>query len=120
MGISTPLSTLTSLIDAMDPCCSGAANPSPGVILESISFDASGSLHSSPLRTITSYVWDFGDGFFSSGQQVSHTYVSESAYLVTLTVTDDQGGQSVCQMPVTIVGPTAVNPTSWSTLKTRY
>jgi PKD repeat protein len=47
------------------------------------SFDHEGSL--------VSYEWDFGDGAATTGVTVSHTYVSQGIYQVTLTVTDNTG-----------------------------
>jgi len=35
---------------------------------------------------ITSYFWDFGDGFTDTGQSPSHTYLDSAAYTVTLVV----------------------------------
>lgn len=37
---------------------------------------------------ITSYFWDFGDGFESSDENPKHTYIAEGKYEITLTVTD--------------------------------
>jgi PKD repeat protein len=42
---------------------------------------------STPGGQINSWTWNFGDGFFSTLQNPSHTYASESDYLVKLTVT---------------------------------
>ena len=43
--------------------------------------------------TIVSYEWDFGDGTTGEGMVVSHTYTEyrSEPYIVTLTVTDDDG-----------------------------
>lgn len=37
---------------------------------------------------ISSYEWDFGDGSFASGAEVSHVYQTAGVYTVTLTVTN--------------------------------
>lgn len=37
---------------------------------------------------ITAWMWDFGDGEISSGQNPSHTYASQGNYTVTLEVSD--------------------------------
>jgi PKD repeat protein len=41
--------------------------------------------------TITSYLWDFGDGATSAEASPAHTYAAAGTYDVTLTVTDDDG-----------------------------
>jgi C1A family cysteine protease len=43
---------------------------------------------------IESYRWDFGDGTFSSELQATHRYSTEGKYMVTFTVTDDEGIKS--------------------------
>ncbi|MFO8078334.1 MAG: PKD domain-containing protein [Thermoplasmatota archaeon] len=44
--------------------------------------------------TIVSFEWDFGDGYTDSGETVEHRYDSTGTYLVTLTVTDEDGATS--------------------------
>ena len=44
--------------------------------------------------TITSWLWDFGDGETSSLEDPSHTYRISGIYTVSLTVTDDNGNIS--------------------------
>jgi len=56
---------------------------------EVINFDASDSYD--PDGYIVSYSWDFGDGTTASGVTVSHSYIDNGEYTVTLTVTDDFG-----------------------------
>ena len=42
-----------------------------------------------------SYEWDFGDGETDTGTLTPiHAYADNGAYVVTLTVTDDDGGTS--------------------------
>jgi PKD repeat protein len=54
-------------------------------------FNASSS--SSPVGTIASYKWKFGDGSTASTThpKISHTYGAASTYAVTLTVVNSQG-----------------------------
>jgi len=56
---------------------------------EVIYFDASASYDSD--GTIVSYLWDFGDGANGTGVTVDHAYTDDRSYVVTLTVTDDDG-----------------------------
>ena len=50
-----------------------------------------GAGSSDPDGTIVSWVWDFGDGTFGSGETVTNSYGANGTYTVTLTVTDDGG-----------------------------
>jgi len=56
---------------------------------ETISFNA--SLSYDPDGTISSFFWDFGDGTNATGVTVNHSYVDNGNYIVTLTVTDNDG-----------------------------
>lgn len=54
-------------------------------------FNASASL--SPIGTITTYAWDFGDGnmLTTNSPITQHTYASSNSFTVTLTVTNSAG-----------------------------
>jgi len=67
-------------------------------------FDGSGSID--PDGVIKSYGWSFGDSVSTSGVNVSHVYVSEGLYTVTLTVTDDKGATGSDTCVVTVVALT--------------
>jgi len=54
-----------------------------------VAFDASASHDSN--GEIVSYTWDFGDGNTGSGVATSHVYNQDLYYVVTLTVTDNEG-----------------------------
>ena len=65
-----------------------------------------------PIRTgpIETYAWNFGDGGNGTGASPNHTYAASGTYPVTLTVTDDRGGQHTSSQDVTVVAnakPTA-------------
>ncbi|WP_344710937.1 PKD domain-containing protein [Aeromicrobium flavum] len=55
--------------------------------------------------TIASYLWNFGDGETSTAANPSHTYDEEGVYTVTLTVTDNEGGQGTFSAPLTMELP---------------
>lgn len=50
-----------------------------------------GSTSSDSDGEIVSYAWDFGDGSTGTGARSGHTYTTEGTFVVTLTVTDDDG-----------------------------
>jgi PKD repeat protein len=55
-----------------------------------VTFDGSGS-RASPGHNLVAFAWDFGDGTTANGVIVGHSYAQPGNYVVTLTVTDDQG-----------------------------
>jgi PKD repeat protein len=55
-----------------------------------ITFDGSGS-RASPGHNLVAFAWNFGDGTTANGVTVGHSYARPGNYVVTLTVTDDQG-----------------------------
>ncbi len=73
---------------------------------EAIHFDASESYD--PDGTIVSYAWDFGDGTTAAGVTADHAYSEDGAYLVTLTVTDDDGASSSVVSEKTVETETVV------------
>jgi PKD repeat protein len=62
-------------------------SPKPALVGQVVTFNGSGSYD--PDGTITGWNWNFGDSGTGSGQIVTHTYMSEGNYTVTLTVTDN-------------------------------
>ncbi|UZN04309.1 PKD domain-containing protein [Cellulomonas sp. S1-8] len=72
-----------------------------------LTLDAGGS--SDPDGEIVDWQWDLGDGTALTGPTVVHTYDGPGAYLVTLTVTDDDGqvASATRSVMVTLADPVA-------------
>jgi PKD repeat protein len=72
------------------PTADFTSSQTPPTATHTMQFNSSGSSAISG-RTITSYGWDFGDGFTSTLASPSHAYLAAASYNVTLTVTDSAG-----------------------------
>ena len=53
-------------------------------------------------NSITSWLWDFGDGTTSTQEDPTHSFVAEGSYTVTLTVTDSVGLNSTHQQTLEV------------------
>jgi len=82
---TTTSTTTTTVPTDQPPTASFSVSAKRGVY----TFRGAGS--SDPDGTIVSWVWDFGDGTFGSGETVTNSYGANGTYTVTLTVTDDGG-----------------------------
>ncbi len=71
------------------PVASLTAAPTSGSAPLTVAFSASAS--NDPDGTIDSYAWNFGDGATATGVNATHPYTAEGAYVVTLTVEDNEG-----------------------------
>jgi PKD repeat protein len=69
---------------------------------------ASGEASSDADGTITAYAWNFGDGSRAAGARVEHTYATVGEFVVTLTVTDDQGATGTVSGRLVVTGSSAV------------
>jgi PKD repeat protein len=54
--------------------------------------------------TITSYVWNFGDGTAGSGATATHRYTGDGTYVATLTVTSSEGERASSTTSQIVVG----------------
>ena len=88
--------TITSLVvpagDEGDVLALSAAATDPGA--DALTFD-----------------WDFGDSLTGVGETPTHTWADDGVYVVTLTVTDDDGG-AVTQTGTAVIGNVAPSITS--------
>ena len=77
---------------------------------EDVDFDGSGSFDDD--GTIVSYEWDFGDGTSDTGVNPSYEYHTAGIYIVTLTVTDDDGATDSDTLTVNVREPEIVEPSN--------
>jgi PKD repeat protein len=62
----------------------------------------SGAASRDPDGQVVQYLWDFGEGAREFGPYVRHSFSSQRAYPVRLTVTDDSGQASTTLLPVNV------------------
>jgi chitodextrinase len=91
------------------PVASFAPSATSGTPPMAVTFNGAGSYD--PDGTIVSYNWDFGDFTTGSGAGVGHTFTSAGTFPVTLTVTDNRGGQATKIVNISVGGAPTVAPT---------
>ena len=92
----------------LPPVASFTATPIVGNAPLPVTLNAGNSVD--PDGIIESYAWNFGDGTTGFGQSTAHTYTNAGEYVVTLTVTDNDGNQGVSSTIIS-VNATAQNQT---------
>ncbi|MBD3343767.1 MAG: PKD domain-containing protein, partial [Chitinivibrionales bacterium] len=85
------------------PAASFTADPVDGYAPLTVNVDASGS--SDPDGDALSYSWDFGDGATGSGVNASHGYSEAGSYIITLTVSDGNGGSDQATESISVSSP---------------
>jgi PKD repeat protein len=97
---TTTTTTTTSTIP--DPTVAAFTfSPITPEVLQVVNFDASTSKPGTG-RSIVRYDWDFGDGVLKTGIKTTHDYTPTGVYLITLTVTDDQGKTTSSSQTITV------------------
>jgi PKD repeat protein len=92
-SVKTVSTSYTTAISNSSPVAVLESRPSIVYTNEFVEFDASASYDSDGL--IVSYVWDFGDGTTATGAIISHTYMEDGNYVVTLTIIDNDGMETI-------------------------
>ncbi|MFN8105043.1 MAG: PKD domain-containing protein [Acidimicrobiia bacterium] len=102
-GTDTTTATVTVVPANVAPTASLTVTPDNGIAPLVVSVD--GSASSDGDGTVVDYAWDFGDTGTAAGPTANHTYTIPGTYIVTLTVTDDDGATGSASHGVTVVAP---------------
>ncbi len=88
-------------VENQPPVAAASASVTSGKAPLLVNFDASGSTDSD--GTIVGYSWDVnGNPIIAEGPDLQHTFTETGAYLVTLTVTDNQGMTASDSITITV------------------
>ena len=80
-----------------------------GNVNQALPFNGTGSSAPSG-RSLTSFVWNFGDGGSAMGASVTHTYTVAGNFTATLTVTDSAGATGSSNVAVQIITAPVAKP----------
>ena len=96
----------TQIMDSIvEPRATLNANPLNIQVGDTVGFDGRDS---DPIEgIITEYLWDFGDGSTQStvNGYTTHLFESPGAFVVTLKVVNDQGGEDTATVTISVNGP---------------
>lgn len=94
-----PIPTPVTPTPNSDPTATASASPTSGTAPLSVSFNGGGS---DPDSDPLSFSWDFGDGSSSNIEDPTHTFSAPGTYVVTLTVSDGNGGTDSASVTITV------------------
>ena len=86
---SNAITNITINPPGNQPPQASPGGPYTGTSGQIVQFNGSGSTDVD--GTIASYLWNFGDGTTSTGANATHLYAAGGTYIVSLTVTDNEG-----------------------------
>jgi len=116
--------TVAVVVSNASPTLGAPTIPSEALEGETLSFSASASDPSSTDSASLSFSWAFGDGSApQSGAAVSHAFSDDGSYVVTVTVSDPDGGLDSQNSTVQVsnVSPTITSsPTTTALVGTAY
>jgi PKD repeat protein len=99
-SVSTPV-TAISVTSSPGPVANFTFSPTNPAVGAPVVFNAASST-APPGRRIVGYNWDLGDGTFTEGVAVQHSYQTTGTFAVTLIVTDDTGRTNVKSSTITV------------------
>ncbi len=115
--------TISLPVENTAPSATFTATPNPVNATQNIELDATGTTDAESDRSRLTFTWNFGDGgeaVDATGPVVSHSYPSEGAHTITLTVADPHGGEDTATTLIGVLGntgPTANASATPSTAK---
>jgi PKD repeat protein len=107
------------------PTAAFSFSPTAPAVGQQIFFTGEAS-RAAPGSRIVSYDWNFGSGRTGTGITINKGYDTPGTYVVTLTVTDDQGRMGTTQQSVTVGGTggltatLVVSPINGGTVSTNF
>jgi gliding motility-associated-like protein len=104
ISCTTPCAPPTQNSVISDPTPTGPEQSVSICIGDAIDFSGAGSF-AEPGFSLSQYIWNFDDGSIDSlsGQSTSHTFNEPGEYVVTLTVEDNNGCQSLNTTPLQVL-----------------
>ena len=103
VGSSEMASLATGATDQLPPRAEIAVAPIRGFAPLEVAFDAGSSSDSD--GSLERYVWDFGDGSGAERVVVSHSFVTDGLFSVSLRVEDDEGASGLASVPIEVWAP---------------
>jgi PKD repeat protein len=98
---NTPVVVTTPAVAANTaPTAVATTSSANGTAPLAVTFDGSASTDAD--GSISSYLWNFGDGSSATGKTASHTYLSDATFTATLQVTDNKGATGTTSVPITV------------------
>lgn len=105
VACTTPCATPTSGPAIIDPVPDDMLEQSVGICVNgTVTFGDNGSF-AEPGFSLVEYIWNFDDGqvITNNGQDIEHTFTEPGEYIVTLTVEDNNGCQSLNIIPLQVL-----------------
>jgi len=101
-GLSdTTTSQVTVTAANVPPSANIESNTASGNAPLAVNFNGAASSAVGP-ATITSYLWEFGNGESATSANASTTYTAAGTYIVSLTVTDSNGLSDSAMLPIVV------------------